>query len=37
MDTPPEKQADVTGGPFISDAGSDGYNQDDKDMLRMGK
>lgn len=36
MDTPPEKEAGVTDGPFVSDTGSDGFNQDDKDMLRMG-
>lgn len=37
METPPEKEAEVTGGPFVSDSGSDGFNQDEKDMVRMGK
>lgn len=37
MDIPTEKQTDVAGEAFVGDNGSDGYNQDDKDMLRMGK
>ena len=37
MDNAPEKQAGVAGEAFVGDSGSDGYDQDDKDMLRMGK
>ena len=37
MEPPQEKQAGVSGEPFASDIGIDGYNQDDIDMARMGK
>jgi hypothetical protein len=37
MDSPPEKEPGVAGEAFVSDSSNDGYDQDDKDMARMGK
>ena len=37
MNVPQEKEGAFLEDPATDDVGSDGYNQDDKDMARMGK